>query len=111
MLTFILHTRLSPDAVRSPGALETMERALMERIRKACPEVKWIASWAVLGPSDYLDVFEAPDLENAARVAALVRTFGHATTEVWGALPWERFKETVRDLPGRPEFVELSSRA
>lgn len=34
MLTFIMLTRLSPDATRSPQALEQLERKAMERIRR-----------------------------------------------------------------------------
>ena len=44
----------------------------------------------------------ANDIETAARVSALIRTFGHAQTEIWTATEWDRFKETVRTLP-RPE--------
>lgn len=104
MPTFIMLTRLSTDAVRSPRDLEELERVLAERIRTNCPTIKWHSSYALLGPYDYLDVFEAPTVEDAARVAALVRTFGHATTEVWSGTPWSRFKEVIRDLPGRPDW-------
>ncbi len=45
-----------------------------------------------------LDVLQAPDIEAAARVSAVIRTFGHAHTEVWAATEWDRFKEPVRDL-------------
>src|SRR5271157_1156582 len=37
MLTFIILTRLSPGAARSPQALQQLERKAMERIRKDCP--------------------------------------------------------------------------
>jgi hypothetical protein len=37
MVTFIVLTRLSPEAVRSPRALEQLERKAMERVRKECP--------------------------------------------------------------------------
>jgi len=37
--------------------------------------------------------------ETAAKVAAMVRTYGHAHTEVWGAVEWERSKELVGHLP------------
>jgi uncharacterized protein with GYD domain len=92
-------TRLNPDAVRSPRGLEELERNAMQRVRQECPEVKWLSSYAVLGPYDYLDVFIADDIETAARVSTLVRTFGHAQTEIWTATEWERFKEIVRTLP------------
>jgi uncharacterized protein with GYD domain len=91
-------TRLSPDAARSPAALEQLERQAMDRVRQKCPEVEWISSYAILGPCDYLDVFRAPDIETAARVSTLIRTFGHAQTEIWTATEWDRFKEVVRTL-------------
>lgn len=98
MLTFIMLTRLSPEAVRSPKALEELERQAMERVRKECPDVEWIMSYAILGPCDYLDIFRAKDIETASKVSALVRTFGHAYTEIWTATEWDRFKEIVRGL-------------
>jgi uncharacterized protein with GYD domain len=100
MPTFIMLTRLNSDAVRSPRALEQLELDAMQRVREECPDVKWLTSYAVLGPCDYLDVFIANDIETAARVSTLIRTFGHATTEIWTATEWDRFKEIVRTLPG-----------
>jgi uncharacterized protein with GYD domain len=100
MPTFVMLTRLSPEAVRSPAALEQLERQAMDRVRQQCPGVEWIGSYAILGPCDYLDIFRAPDIETAARVSTLVRTFGHAQTEIWTATEWDRFKELVRSLSG-----------
>jgi uncharacterized protein with GYD domain len=99
MPTFIMLTRLNADAVRSPRGLEQLERDAMKRVREECPDVEWLSSYAVLGPCDYLGVFIANDIETAARVSTLVRTFGHAQTEIWTATEWERFKEIVRTLP------------
>ena len=100
MATFIMLTRLNPEAVGSPRGLEQLERKAMESIRAECPSVEWLGSCAVLGPCDYLDIFLADDIETATRVSALIRTFGHARTEVWAATEWDRFKEIVRTLPG-----------
>ncbi len=99
MPTFIMLTRLNPDAVRSPSGLEQLERNAMKRVREECPDVKWLSSYAVLGPYDYLDIFTANDIEAAAKVSTLIRTFGHAHTELWAATEWDRFKELVRGLP------------
>jgi uncharacterized protein with GYD domain len=99
MPTFVMLTRLNPDAVRSPSGLEQLERNAMKRVHEECPGVKWLSSYALLGPYDYLDLFVASDIEDAAKVSALIRTFGHAHTEVWAATEWDRFKEIVRALP------------
>lgn len=99
MTTFIMQTRLSHEALRSPSSLVNLSHEVMDRVRSECPAVAWRASYVVLGPADYLDIFEAPDVEGATKVATIVRTFGHATTEVWVATEWDRFKELVQYLP------------
>jgi uncharacterized protein with GYD domain len=106
MSTFIMLTRLSHQALETPASLETLGRAVTERIKKECPGVDWVVNYAVLGPADYLDIFTAPDLETATKVATLVRTFGHATTEVWGALPWGEFVESIRNMASPSEWLE-----
>lgn len=98
MATFIMLTRLSHQALQSPKSLETLSHEVMERIRKDCPDVEWKKSYVVLGPADYLDIFTAPDLEAAMKVAAVIRTFGHASTEVWGATEWENFVKLVSPI-------------
>jgi uncharacterized protein with GYD domain len=98
MPTFVMLTRLSPEAVRSPKALEDLEGQAMERVRNECPEVEWVCSYAILGPCDYLDIFRAKDVETASKVSTLIRTFGQAHTEIWTATEWSRFKEIVRTL-------------
>ena len=97
METFIMLTRLSPEAVSEPKFIEKVEKKVVDRIRKSCPEVKWIGSYSVLGPYDYVDIFEAPNGEIATKVALLVRSLGHATTETWVATKWDRFVRLARE--------------
>ena len=98
MQTFIMLTRLTPGSLQSPRTLEQLEHKVMQHVREACREVEWIGSYAVLGPCDYLDIFKAPDLDTASKVSALVRTYGHAQTEIWSATEWSHFKDVVRSL-------------
>jgi uncharacterized protein with GYD domain len=95
MATFVMLTRLTPETVKTPGDLKRLEKAVSERVRRECPDVKWVANYAILGPYDYLDIFDAPDEAAAAQVVMTVRSFGHAQTETWTALPWQRFEELI----------------
>jgi uncharacterized protein with GYD domain len=95
MPTYVVLTRLTPEAVKTPGELRRLEKAVADAVRRECPQVKWLANYAILGPCDYLDVFEAPDEAVAAKVIVLLRSFGHAETETWTALPWERFEKLI----------------
>jgi hypothetical protein len=81
----------SPQMLRTPQT--------MERICEACPQVVWLHSYAVLGPYDYLGIFNAPDNETAARVSVLIRIYGRSYSEIWPATEWAQYKEILRGLP------------
>lgn len=98
MAHFILLTRVSAQALHQPRSFTTLERHVSEHVAKACPGVQWIADYAVMGPYDYLDIFEAPDIETALKVSALVRSYGHAHTELWPAVQWPQFRNLLRGL-------------
>jgi uncharacterized protein with GYD domain len=97
MMTFAMLTRLSPDALRDPGTIGSLAKRVIAETERRCPHTRWVANYAVLGPYDYLDVFEAADEQEAAMVAAIVRSLGHATTETWTLVPWKRY-EAVLEL-------------
>lgn len=99
MQTFVLLTRLSPEALKSPTSMEGFEKRAVEHIGQECPDVTWLHSYALLGPYDYLDVFTAPDIDAAFKVAAMIRSFGRAHSEVWCATDWNSFKGILHSLP------------
>jgi len=98
MATYVMLTRLSPEALKRPESVVELNKQVEDRIKRECPDVKWLANYAVLGPTDYIDIFEAPDSEAATKVSLLVRSFGHATTETWIATPWDRFVALAKKL-------------
>jgi uncharacterized protein with GYD domain len=98
MPTYAILTRLSPEALTRPGSVVELNRKVEARIRKECPRVKWLANYAVLGPYDYLDIFEAPDADTATKAVLIIRSFGHATTETWMVTSWDRFANLAKGL-------------
>jgi uncharacterized protein with GYD domain len=99
MQTFILLTRTTPEALKSPSSLEDFEKRASSHIKQECPEVKWLHSYAVMGPYDYLDIFTAPDFNMALKVSAIIRSFGRSQSEIWPATDWEDFKHILHSLP------------
>jgi uncharacterized protein with GYD domain len=94
MATYVMLTRLTPETLKSPGEVsDSSERS--PTIRRECAQVKWVGNYALLDPYDYLDLFEAPDEMIAAKVATIVRSYGHVYTETWTAMPWERFELVI----------------
>jgi uncharacterized protein with GYD domain len=98
MVTFILLSKIS---LRSPGevrALAEMDRDFDRRLQEECPEVRRIASYALLGAYDFLHIFEAPDARAAAKVALLANVFGRVTTETLTAIPFDDFREIAQSV-------------
>lgn len=98
MATFILLSKIS---LRSPGeirSLAAMDREFDRKLREECPQVRRIASYALLGEYDFLHIFEAPDAKTAAHVALLANVFGHCTTQTLTAIPFDEFKEIVEKI-------------
>lgn len=98
MLTFVMLTRLAPTALRSPASFEELESACMQQIRTKCPQVEWVQNYAIMGACDYLDIFRAPDHETALQVCTIIRSFGHASTEIWSATEWDKYKELLHQV-------------
>jgi uncharacterized protein with GYD domain len=98
MPTFVLATRVSPQHVDSPSTFARLERRAMDHVRSECPDVEWRASYALLGPHDYLDIIEAPSVESAQRAVTLLRAWGHAHVEAWPATPWASYEEMLGGL-------------
>lgn len=91
MSYFVLLTRLSPELVASGESILELNAKAKHLIGLECPEVRWVGSYAVSGPYDYLDIFEAPNNHEATKVSVIIRSIGHGVTELWMATPWDQF--------------------
>jgi prolyl-tRNA editing enzyme YbaK/EbsC (Cys-tRNA(Pro) deacylase) len=95
MITFAMLTRLGPDLAHVLGELPTLERETVRLVEIECPSLRWIASYAVLGNANYLDVFEAPNVETALKARLVIGAQAHAETEIWPIVEWPRFKRAL----------------
>ena len=98
MHTFILMTKLSPEQSKQVKDRAKLGRAWLDQVREKCPEVKFVAHYALLGPYDFLDIYEAPDEETAAKVSMISLANGAFQAESWTAIPYHRFVELAEQI-------------
>ncbi len=95
MPTYVILSKISPDAFQDPKEFRKLASDVSSRIRKQCPGVTWKQSFATLGRFDVVDIVESRDPEQVARAALLIRGYGHATTETLPATEWKDFLEEL----------------
>ena len=98
MATFVLMTRLAPEALHDARGRRAMGRDWLKKVHEKCPEVRFLAHYAILGPYDFMDIYEAPDVETAHKVSLISRAEGAVTAESWEALAYERFLRVLGEV-------------
>jgi uncharacterized protein with GYD domain len=98
MPTFILLTKLSSESLGEPQKRENVGRAWFDAVKAKCPEAKWLEHYALLGPFDFMDIYEAPDEIAAAKVSMITMARGAVKAETWTALPYKKFLEVGKHL-------------
>jgi len=98
MPLYALLTKLSPETCGQLDSKEEMGRAWYAKIHQACPKVRWLHHFAVLGPFDFLDIYRAGGEEEAAKVAMITLANGAAQAESWTLLEYNRYLEILKDL-------------
>jgi len=98
MPTFVLMTKLAPEVTKRMKDRAAIGKEWMHRVREKCPEVKFIAHYALLGSYDFLDIYEAPNEEIAAKVSMISLSLGALTAESWTAIPYKRFLELTEEI-------------
>ncbi|MEJ2250191.1 MAG: GYD domain-containing protein [Candidatus Lokiarchaeota archaeon] len=93
---YILATKLqNPDLVERR---KEQGEKFLKLVKEKIPGIKWISHYAILGPYDFLDIFEAQDEKEAAKVSLLSRSAGASFAESWTAIKYPEFLSLVEDL-------------
>ncbi|KPL18755.1 MAG: GYD family protein [candidate division Zixibacteria bacterium SM23_81] len=91
MATYVILSRISPEAFRKPEDFRKLAKEVGDRIRSECPGVVWKDSYGLFGRFDILDIVEADDPKDVTKAATIIRAFGHSSTETMLATPWKEF--------------------
>ena len=100
MATFVLMTRLAPDALHDARGRRAMGREWLKKVHEKCPGVRFLAHYAILGPYDFMDIYEAPTVEDAHKVSLISRSGGALSAESWQALPYDQFLKLLGEVHG-----------
>lgn len=98
MPTFALLTKLAQDEARDPRIREERGKQWANRVKASCPGVKWHSHYLVLGPHDFLDLYEAENEEEAAKVAMITLSLGALCAETWTLLPYQRYLQLAKEM-------------
>ena len=98
MQTYVLLTKLSPDVTRHMKDRAQIGRSWMDQVKEKCPEVKFVAHYALLGQYDFLDIYEAPDEEVAAKVSMISQVNGALQAQSLIAIPYKRFVDLTQEI-------------
>ncbi|MFX1496064.1 MAG: GYD domain-containing protein [Promethearchaeota archaeon] len=96
MPIYILATKLqNPDLVERR---KEQGEKFLKLVREKVPEIRWLAHYAILGPYDFIDIFEVDNEREAAKVSLLSRAAGAMFAESWTAIPYSDFLGLLNGL-------------
>jgi len=98
MQTFILATKLSTEGMRNPEEIKKNGKRWKAAVEKKCPEVKFKEHFFVFGQYDFISIYEAPDVETAAKVSLISQSLGAQKAESWIAFPYNKFLNFVDEV-------------
>ena len=91
-------TKLSSEMSGRLKQRKKIGRSWLDEVKKKCPKVKFLAHYALLGKYDFLDIYEAPDEETAARVSMISLSNGATLAESWTAIPYKNFLKLIDEI-------------
>jgi len=98
MPTYVLLTKLSPALSQQMKERAELGRTWLDQVKKTCPEVKFIAHYALLGQFDFLDIYEAPDEMTAAKVSIISQANGAFQAQSLPAIPYKQYLDLIGEV-------------
>ena len=95
---YVLMTRLTPEISGDLKRREAIGKEWKKKVSKLCPDVKWKSHYWLLGPYDFMDIYDAPSIEDAHKVSLISRAEGAVSAESWQALPYEQFIHLLEEI-------------
>ncbi|MBC8357880.1 MAG: GYD domain-containing protein [Candidatus Aminicenantes bacterium] len=95
MATFVILSRISPEAFSDPFEFKKIAGMVSSKIKSECPGVVWKESYSTTGRFDVIDIIESDDPKQVMKAAMIIRAYGHSTTETLTATPWNEFLEMI----------------
>ncbi len=89
---------MSQDLSQKMKSRAEIGNVWLQQVREKCPDVKFVAHYALLGQYDFMDIYEAPDPETAAKVSMISQANGALQAESLSAIPYKRFLELVNEI-------------
>lgn len=98
MPTYILMTKLSSDVTARIKDRASIGRTWIDEVKRKCPGVKFLNHYGLLGPYDFISIYEAPDNDTAAKVSMISLAQGAIQAESWAAIPYSRVVELAEEI-------------
>ena len=98
MPTFVLMTKMTANSMHNAGGLRAAGKEWLQKVTERCPDVTWHAHYAILGPYDFMDIYDAPDVETAHKVSLISRAEGAVSAESWQALAYSSFLKVLESV-------------
>jgi uncharacterized protein with GYD domain len=104
MKTYVMMSKKAPqglsviDVVRKMKSSPQDRESWIKKVEKECPNVRFLAHYALLGSWDFMDIYEAPDEETAAMVSMLCSDTTAFQVESWPAIPDDKIRELAARL-------------
>ncbi|MCV2371298.1 GYD domain-containing protein [Roseateles oligotrophus] len=96
MPNFVILTNSADQAVPKSRLFEPPSGKAAEQMQSACPAVKRLFGYSLLGPWDHIDIFSAPDMAEAGRALRWLDSHQTDTAETCTAMPWADFKQMLQ---------------